>query len=56
MVYHHAVPHLNGTQKFWYDANGNMITRNVGTSYSYGYRCREPPDLGEWVNDRQLCL
>jgi YD repeat-containing protein len=23
----HAVTHLNGSQKFWYDANGNMTRR-----------------------------
>ncbi len=23
----HAVTHVNGVQKYWYDANGNMITR-----------------------------
>jgi RHS repeat-associated protein len=27
----HAVTHLNGVQKFWYDANGNMVTRNDST-------------------------
>ena len=25
----HAVTHLTGTQKFWYDANGNMTTRDA---------------------------
>jgi RHS repeat-associated protein len=32
----HAVTHLNGTlpayQKYWYDANGNMTTRKVGSN------------------------
>jgi RHS repeat-associated protein len=28
----HAVTHLGGVQKYWYDANGNMITRIVGGS------------------------
>ena len=27
----HAVTHLNGVQKYWYDANGNMTTRKVGS-------------------------
>ncbi len=27
----HAITHLNGVQKFWYDANGNMTTRNDST-------------------------
>ena len=34
----HAVTHLGGVQKYWYDANGNMITRIVGsTTYSQGW-------------------
>ncbi len=34
----HAVTHLAGVQKYWYDANGNMITRIVGaTTYSLSY-------------------
>jgi RHS repeat-associated protein len=28
----HAVTHLGGVQKYWYDANGNMITRIAGAS------------------------
>jgi RHS repeat-associated protein len=28
----HAITHLNGAQKFWYDANGNMITRTEGST------------------------
>jgi hypothetical protein len=28
----HAVTTLNGSQKYWYDLNGNMITRNDGTT------------------------
>jgi hypothetical protein len=28
----HAVTHLGGVQKYWYDANGNMITRIMGAS------------------------
>jgi RHS repeat-associated protein len=28
----HAVTHIGGVQKFWYDANGNMITRIEGTT------------------------
>ena len=36
----HAVTHLGGVQKYWYDANGNMITRIVGsTTYSQGWDC-----------------
>jgi len=27
----HAVTHLDGVQKYWYDANGNMTTRKVGS-------------------------
>ena len=27
----HAVTHLNNSQKFWYDANGNMTTRKSGS-------------------------
>ncbi len=30
----HAVTHLNGVQKFWYDANGNM-TRRIEGSVTY---------------------
>jgi RHS repeat-associated protein len=30
-LHKHAVTHLNGVQKFWYDANGNMLTRNDNT-------------------------
>jgi uncharacterized protein RhaS with RHS repeats len=26
----HAVTHLGGVQKYWYDANGNMTKRIVG--------------------------
>ena len=34
----HAVTHLGGVQKYWYDANGNMITRIVGAdTYSLTY-------------------
>ncbi len=34
----HAVTQLNGVQKYWYDANGNMSTRVVGSnSYNLGY-------------------
>jgi len=29
-AHNHAVTHLGGVQKYWYDANGNMITRIVG--------------------------
>ena len=28
----HAVTHLGGVQKYWYDANGNMTTRVIGGS------------------------
>jgi RHS repeat-associated protein len=31
----HAVTHVGGTRKFWYDANGNEITRTVG-AVTYG--------------------
>ncbi len=30
-LHKHAVTTLNGVQKFWYDANGNMTTRNDST-------------------------
>jgi YD repeat-containing protein len=35
----HAVTHLGGVQKYWYDANGNMTTRTVGaaTTYTQGW-------------------
>ena len=29
-AHRHAVTHLNGVQKYWYDANGNMVSRIVG--------------------------
>ncbi len=34
----HAVTHLGGVQKFWYDANGNMITRiTIQGTYNLTY-------------------
>jgi len=33
----HAVTHLDGVQKYWYDANGNMTSRTVGSSYTLTY-------------------
>ena len=30
-LHKHTVTHLNSVQKFWYDANGNMTTRNDST-------------------------
>jgi YD repeat-containing protein len=38
----HAVTHINGTtsayQRYWYDANGNQITRKVGSdTYDLSY-------------------
>lgn len=34
----HAVTHLNGVQKYWYDANGNMTRRiNFGLNVTYSY-------------------
>jgi YD repeat-containing protein len=34
----HAVTHLGGVQKYWYDANGNMTTRISGSNtYTLGY-------------------
>ncbi len=34
----HAVTHLDSVQKYWYDANGNMTERNVGSdSYELIY-------------------
>jgi YD repeat-containing protein len=37
-IFKYAVTKLNGTQKYWYDANGNMTTRIVGTdTYTLGY-------------------
>ena len=34
----HAVTHLNGTRKYWYDANGNQTTRRVGSdTYTLTY-------------------
>ena len=34
----HAVTHLGGVQKYWYDANGNMTTRVIGGStYNLSY-------------------
>ena len=39
----HAVTHLGGAQKYWYDANGNMTQRIVGTdtyTLSYDYENR----------------
>ena len=37
-AHRHAVTHLNGVQKYWYDANGNMTQRVVGGStYNLSY-------------------
>jgi len=37
-AHRHAVTHLNGVQKYWYDANGNMIRRVVaGQTYNLSY-------------------
>jgi len=34
-AHRHAVTHLNGVQKYWYDANGNMTQRVVaGQTYN----------------------
>jgi RHS repeat-associated protein len=33
----HAVTHLNDAQKYTYDANGNMVTRNAGSNYTLTY-------------------
>jgi hypothetical protein len=34
----HAVTHLGGVQKYWYDANGNMTTRISGSNtYTFSY-------------------
>ena len=34
----HAVTHLGGVQKYWYDANGNMTTRISGSNtYNFSY-------------------
>ncbi len=34
----HAVTHLGGVQQYWYDLNGNMTTRTVGTTtYTQGW-------------------
>jgi YD repeat-containing protein len=35
----HAVTHVGGTQKYWYDANGNATKRigEDGASYEFGY-------------------
>ena len=34
----HAVTHLGGVQKYWYDANGNQVTRIVGSdTYDLAY-------------------
>ncbi len=33
----HAVTHLGGVQKYWYDANGNMTQRNTGTVLDMSY-------------------
>jgi hypothetical protein len=34
----HAVTHLNGVQKYWYDANGNMTIRISGSNtYNFTY-------------------
>jgi len=30
-THEHAVTHLGGVQKYWYDANGNQVTRMVGS-------------------------
>ena len=37
-AHRHAVTHLNGVQKYWYDANGNMTQRVIGGStYNLSY-------------------
>ena len=38
LVHKHAVTHLAGTQKYWYDANGNMTRRiNFSLDVNYSY-------------------
>ena len=41
----HAVTKLNGTQKYWYDANGNMTTRITDATYTLSYNAENqmPP-------------
>ena len=39
----HAVTHLDSVQKYWYDANGNMTDRIVGSdSYDLTYDAEQP--------------
>ena len=33
----HAVTHISGTQKYWYDANGNMTTRTMTETFYLTY-------------------
>ena len=56
----HAVTHLDGVQKYWYDANGNMTDRIVGSdSYDLTYDVdnrlveveKNQTTVGEYVYD-----
>ena len=48
----HAVTHINGTQKYWYDANGNMTTRTEdGITYHQTFNPENKLESVNWSDN-----